>query len=167
MMNPSVADEVKNDATVRKCVGFAKRWGFAGMAIVNLIPIVSTDPWALPPWSGYHLDNEAFLLAAMAEYSPIIVAWGSVPTGVRRRVALIEHRLRFYELVGNRPLFCIGQTKGGDPVHPSRAPYTEMYDSWENPLCETSAPGVNGFCDALLGAGPDHQGRKEDDGAAV
>jgi hypothetical protein len=38
-INPSTADEVDDDATIRKCVGFAKRWGFSALDMVNLFII--------------------------------------------------------------------------------------------------------------------------------
>jgi hypothetical protein len=31
MLNPSHADEADDDATIRKCMGFAKRFGYAGI----------------------------------------------------------------------------------------------------------------------------------------
>ena len=35
-LNPSTADGSTNDATVRKCIHFARSWGFAGISLVNL-----------------------------------------------------------------------------------------------------------------------------------
>src|SRR5579859_5937119 len=49
-LNPSTADESTDDATIRKCVGFAKRWGFGAIEVVNLFAyagVRSTDPRSL------------------------------------------------------------------------------------------------------------------------
>jgi hypothetical protein len=35
-MNPSTADELVNDKTISNCIGFAKRWGFGGIYMLNL-----------------------------------------------------------------------------------------------------------------------------------
>jgi hypothetical protein len=47
MLNPSTADERTLDPTIRRCIGFAKAWGFGGIDVVNLFAWRTTDPAAL------------------------------------------------------------------------------------------------------------------------
>jgi hypothetical protein len=44
LLNPSTADETREDATVRRCIGLAQRLGFGALEVVNLYACVATDP---------------------------------------------------------------------------------------------------------------------------
>src|SRR5258706_15313834 len=46
-LNPSDADEEKNDQSVRKMLGFAGRMGAGSLAVTNLFDLRSTNPKAL------------------------------------------------------------------------------------------------------------------------
>lgn len=128
-LNPSKAGENDDDPTVRKTVGFGRRWGFGRVVLVNLNPIVSTDPWALPPWSGIDMENLAIIQRWLKESALVVAAWGSQPRAICRTIALAE---LVYSLRAIAPvtLYCIGTTKNGDPLHPSRAPYTPNPEIW-------------------------------------
>jgi hypothetical protein len=44
MHNPSTADGEEDDPTIRRCISFAKSWGYGGMYVGNLFPYRATDP---------------------------------------------------------------------------------------------------------------------------
>lgn len=120
MLNPSKADATEDDATIRRCVGFARGWGAGGISVVNLFAFRSTDPAGLFTAAdpvGPRCDQEASreIMAA-----PIVVAaWG------RSGGALAKPRIaKFVELLKmqQREIWCLGRTADGAPKHPVRLP---------------------------------------------
>lgn len=130
-LNPSKAGEKDDDPTVRKTVGFARRWGFGRVILVNLNPIVSTDPYGLPPWNGLDRQNSLTIHSRAKECILIVAAWGNVPASICRTIAVPELVYEFRAAVA-ADLYCIGTTKTGQPLHPSRAPYTLRPEFWRS-----------------------------------
>jgi hypothetical protein len=115
MLNPSTADEVELDPTIRRCVGFTKRWGYGGIEICNIFALRSTDPldlyggWIDPIGRG----NDETILSACKEASLIMAAWGVHGEFFNRGKAVEELLVNHgYEMK------CLGTTKAGFPRHP-------------------------------------------------
>jgi len=128
MPNPSTADDVFDDPTIRRCIGFAKRWGFSGLVVTNLFAYRATDPADLIALAKKDPalavgDHDGRSIEYWAEHSEITVAaWGNnVDAGpLRGRDLWIANRL-----LDHRDLYCIRRTKAGNPAHPVREPYTD------------------------------------------
>lgn len=115
MLNPSIADAAIADPTLRRCIGFSKRWGYGGLVLTNLFALISTDPKGLlTAEDPVGPQNDATILE-MAETlgGPIICAWGANGSYRYRDQAVVE-MLSDFELV------CLGRTSGGQPKHPLR-----------------------------------------------
>lgn len=46
-LNPSTADELVDDPTLRRCVGFASTWGYGSLVLVNVYAYRATEPSVL------------------------------------------------------------------------------------------------------------------------
>lgn len=118
MLNPSTADAMTDDPTIRRVVGFAKREGFGGILVVNLFPLRATDPAELLDAADRTggIDGEA-VHVAIADYAaqimrPMLVGWGALHPRLTAQFVVGHFRSRGAHLV------CLGKTKGGHPRHP-------------------------------------------------
>ena len=111
MLNPSTADGTIDDPTIRRCIGFAWRWGYSSLSVRNLFAFRATKPsqllTACNPTGGERGDIE---LAAAKTADMVVAAWGAgVPFG-RDEKAI--------QLLAGCQLWCLGRTKFGAPRHP-------------------------------------------------
>ena len=109
-LNPSTADEATDDATVRRCIGFAKRLGFGRLLLTNLFGFRATCPIALTKATDpVGPENDDWIREASMAADLTIVAWG------------IHGRLHERDQAVLRNLstpHCLGTTKDGQPRHP-------------------------------------------------
>ncbi len=113
-LNPSSADETEDDATIRRCIGFAKRWGFGAILVGNLFAIRSKDPAVLYETKDpIGPENDVYLAKMAQEASLIVAAWGN-NGGYRNRSE--EVSALFTQMK------CLGVNKTGEPKHPLYVP---------------------------------------------
>ena len=115
MLNPSTADANVDDPTIRKCIGFAKRWGCDGIDVVNLFAWRSPYPGELLVQSGRGFDvvgpdNDSHIRVAASRASLVVAAWGSHAIDTDQRAAAVLSMLP-------TPV-CLGRCKDGSPRHP-------------------------------------------------
>lgn len=133
MVNPSTADGVADDATIRKWIGFAKRSFIRRIIIGNKFAFRATDvkklrtaPDAIGPENDRHLEG------IMREAELVVVAWGplaKLPPNLRDRwrdVVAIAERL-------DKPLHCYGVALDRHPRHPLMLSYTCALSEWRRP----------------------------------
>jgi hypothetical protein len=79
MLNPSTADGEQDDATIRRCLGFTKAWGFGALEVVNLFALRSTDPLQLKLFAADPVGrgNDDWILSTAMRASKVICAWGA------------------------------------------------------------------------------------------
>jgi hypothetical protein len=122
MLNPSTADGETDDPTIRKCVGFADRWGWRRIDIVNLFAYRATKPADL-----FKADNpvgpyqQCYIRAALFHAAVVVCAWGS-HGGYRSQDKAVISLLDAADVA---PFFALGFDQKGRPRHPLMMPYGE------------------------------------------
>ncbi len=118
MLNPSTADAFQLDPTNRRCMGFARDWGYGGAEITNIFAYCTTDPRGLKTARDpVGSENDAAILAAAKEADLVIAAWGLHASFLRRGATV----RRFLLDAGVR-LSVLRLTKEGHPGHPLYLP---------------------------------------------
>lgn len=128
-VNPSTADALTDDATIRKMIGFTQRWGYSSFMVGNVFAWRSTDVKQLPDRSlAVGPENMHHLRAMLDEAACVIPCWGDthkVPKTHRVQFEIVRALLQLTDT----PVKCFGYTNGNDPLHPLMLAYsTEMRD---------------------------------------
>ncbi len=109
MLNPSVADAGRDDPTIRRCMAFAKDWGFNGIAVRNLFALRATDPTEL---------YKAADPVGIVDGCPLVIAaWGTLGSLRGRDRQVIDLFVQ-----RGVTLKCLGKTQAGHPRHPLYVP---------------------------------------------
>ncbi len=112
LLNPSEADETRDDPTNRRGIGFAKLWGFGSLVFCNEFAFRTPSPAEMKRADDpVGPENDAWILREAKAADKIVVAWG-VHGDYRGRDAQVLDLLADFEL------FCFGRTKDGHPKHP-------------------------------------------------
>jgi hypothetical protein len=114
MLNPSTADASVDDPTIRKCLGFARRYGFNAIEVVNLFAFRATKPRNLfAADDPVGPDNDRYIHRTAKANRQIVCAWGPnasrMPRAPRVTKTLVKMGVR---------LKCLHVTKDGSPGHP-------------------------------------------------
>ena len=116
MLNPSTADEKRDDPTIRRLIGFAKREGYGGIWVDSLNDFRATDPKNMMA-AGKEACSEANrnLLASILEgrYKEILCGWGALGNWNGMADTFSDWARRT-----ETPLRCLGMTARGMPKHP-------------------------------------------------
>lgn len=123
-LNPSTADAMKDDQTIRKCVGYADRWGYGGLMMLNVFAYRSRDPRDLLGVEDPIGRGNWRAIARVAK-SPavgiVVAAWGT-----NELAQVLAPQLR--ELIPN--LHVLKLTKAGCPSHPLYLPGSLVPEPW-------------------------------------
>ncbi|MCL3881366.1 DUF1643 domain-containing protein [Marivita sp. GX14005] len=111
MLNPSTADEFRNDPTVARCETRARRMGFGAVAIANIFAFRATKPTDLrQAETPIGAMNDAVLRHWSSAAGLVVAAWGVHGAYLDRAAAVIADL--------PERLHHLGLTKDGHPRHP-------------------------------------------------
>jgi hypothetical protein len=127
LLNPSTADEVKNDPTVERCERRARAMGFGGLVVCNLFAIRATDPRVMKrDLAPVGPENDRSILEHARQAGMVIAGWGTHGAHLRRG-ELVRHLLKSNGIA----LHCLELTKEGHPKHPLYVGYDRLPVRWE------------------------------------
>lgn len=113
-LNPSTADHRQDDPTIRRCIGFARDWGYDQLCVANLFAWRATYPEDLkaaadPVGPG----NNRWLRRLCREADIVVAAWGNDGNFLDRAQQVQSMHDQWQVLRVNR---------SGQPAHPLYLP---------------------------------------------
>ena len=120
LLNPSTADEAKDDPTVARCRRFAVAWGFGDIIVLNAFAYRATDPKDMKAHAEpVGADNDATIVETVEwvldQGGQLVCGWGNHGSHLDRSTHL-RALLEPFKATGK--LFGFPSTKSGEPGHP-------------------------------------------------
>ena len=110
MLNPSKADDKKDDPTIRRLVNFTKKFNYGGFLVGNIFTTITPNPKEIDKSKGISGRNLEELLKLINTVDQIVYAWGNTT----------EEPQLLKELVLSPK--CFGKNFNGTPKHPLYLP---------------------------------------------
>jgi hypothetical protein len=133
-LNPSRADGQRDDPTLRRLQGFAMRWGYGALEVLNLFARISPSPAVLrraaDPVGG---EADAWIRARLAAkpHGALWLGWGNHGGWRGRDLAVLALLQQGLAPAGTgRPCLCLGVTASGRPRHPLYLPADLAPQPW-------------------------------------
>lgn len=121
-LNPSTADETEDDPTIRRCMAFAKAWGYSGLCMTNLFAFRATDPSEMmAAYNPVGPGNDEHLTKCADSAGIVVAAWGVNGT-------FMDRDTKVKALLPN--LYYLRLTKAGHPGHPLYLPQDLRPVAW-------------------------------------
>ena len=122
MLNPSTADETENDPTIRRCMAFAKSWGYGVLVVTNLFAHRATEPKDMLAASDPVGPENGSIVDEVMDYAThndglIVAAWGNKGSHMDQ-AEWFKGRAEMMDA----PVRCFEISKKGQPKHPLYQP---------------------------------------------
>ena len=110
MLNPSIADDKKDDPTIKRLIFFTKKYRYGGFYVANLFTQITPHPKELNMDNLSKKKNLKIISELIKKSDSIVYAWGNLVSEPRELMKLIESPL------------CFGKNINGTPKHPLYLP---------------------------------------------
>lgn len=134
MFNPSTADGTIDDPTILALIRRADLWGYGGFIVVNLVPLRTPDPRKAIQMLHWHecsawdlrdalQQNVAVIVEQIGKAAAVLLAFGAIGEDDEEVLQWREHVLEEIAIAawresGDIPVYCMGRTRSGAPIHP-------------------------------------------------
>ena len=120
MLNPSLADEKKDDPTIRRLISFTKKFNYGGFLVGNIFTKITPNPKEIDTSTGISDKNLEELLKLINEVDQVVYAWGNTieePDTIKEQVLKPK---------------CFGKNFNGTPKHPLYLPSSSKLENFRN-----------------------------------
>jgi len=108
-LNPSTADEKEDDRTIKRCISYAKQWGYGGIIVGNLFAFRTPSPKDMMASDDpVGSENDQWLRRLADDADMIVAIWGNSGYYLNRSEAVAA-------MFPN--LHCLKVTGSGQPHH--------------------------------------------------
>ena len=120
MLNPSVADEIKDDPTIRRLINFTKKFDYGGFLVGNIFTKITPNPKEIDRSKGISDKNFEELFKLINKVDQIVYAWGNS----------VEEPKILKELISSPK--CFGKNFNGTPKHPLYLSSSSQLESYRD-----------------------------------